>query len=780
MTELKTLFLPLFRRSSASAKSSTSSALGQIGDGPRSRSRTSLLLPQKHRKATTEEPAVEGSAGRGQRAAPVPQLVEVAEARSATEPQQTPDTSRPTATSTSTQHQNHDPPAIRLQEPTPTPLTRPLTPDPDEGGRQRITADAAPTEAESESRPELGRPQSLTLHSQTRFIKTLLDSAPASLPGDAGDYFAGPSPTLLHASMLHRKIWVKRPGSSATLVTINEDDLVDDVREMILKKYKNSLGRSFDAPDVTLRIVVRDHLHRHPHPPNERILGPDEPIARTLDAYYPGGQTVDEALVIDVPQRRTPRQSPRASMPYYAGDDFHPVEGGTDYFSQMPAGGGAPSPHLPSNLITTGAGGTHHHSIAILNNGPTPSLPSPGGRGSRHTHRPKYSRNSTHSPIVLTIPGAHNGTPCPIIPPIPIHSFKPNRSANTAFSPPPENRPSHPSVAPIPPPLPTPPITVAPQRTITPPPRLSSSPRPQRSKRNAKKSTATHPAYPHGPLDGTVPPINVLIVEDNIINLKVLEAFMKRLKVRWQSAMNGKDAVHKWRGGGFHLVLMDIQLPVMNGLDATKEIRRLERVNGVGVLMARVGRRSGGVGGGGGGDGGQGGEGTAMEKEAGTETETAELREGGAGKEREMEREREVEGEDRLTNTTLFKSSVIIVALTASSLQSDRHEALAAGCNDFLTKVSSIVLFFFPLLSRKHTHTHTLSLSLFFFFPLGLFVPIDAPSPYTPNTQFLSLLLLLLPPPPSPFPFPPSSSLPSISGFPSYPPSLLTPHAPRF
>ena len=44
--------------------------------------------------------------------------------------------------------------------------------------------------------------------------------------------------------------------------------------------------------------------------------------------------------------------------------------------------------------------------------------------------------------------------------------------------------------------------------------------------------------------------------------------------------------------------------------------------------------------------------------------------------------------EDRLLKGPLFKSAVIIVALTASSLQSDRHEALAAGCNDFLTKVS--------------------------------------------------------------------------------------------
>jgi osomolarity two-component system response regulator SSK1 len=149
-------------------------------------------------------------------------------------------------------------------------------------------------------------------------------------------------------------------------------------------------------------------------------------------------------------------------------------------------------------------------------------------------------------------------------------------------------------------------------------------------------------------LDGTVPPINVLLVEDNVINLKLLEAFMKRLKVRWQSAMNGKEAVTMWRKGGFHLVLMDIQLPVMNGLEATKEIRRLEAVNGIGVFG-----------------------GSPVENHPETLTTN------GAPEEA-----------DALHDRNLFKSPVIIVALTASSLQSDRHEALAAGCNDFLTKVS--------------------------------------------------------------------------------------------
>jgi osomolarity two-component system response regulator SSK1 len=162
-------------------------------------------------------------------------------------------------------------------------------------------------------------------------------------------------------------------------------------------------------------------------------------------------------------------------------------------------------------------------------------------------------------------------------------------------------------------------------------------------------------------LDASVPPINVLIVEDNIINLRILEGLMKRLKVRWQTAMNGQIAVDKWRAGGFHLVLMDIQMPIMNGLQATKEIRRLERVNGIGVFSSST-------------------PGSPAESDV-----TATASNGPSGDAKEVAKHDPAD--DKLAlEEGLFKSPIIIVALTASSLQSDRHAALAAGCNDYLTK----------------------------------------------------------------------------------------------
>lgn len=477
------------------------------------------------------------------------------------------------------------------------------------------------------------RRQSLVAHTDARVIKTLLAPDAPSQPAQAdvhppADYFGAAVQPAITAAMLHRKIWVKRPSASATLVQIGEDDLVDDVRDMILRKYANSLGRSFDSPDVTLRIVPRDAGHGH-----ERTLGPEEDMCRTLDAYFPGGQTVHEALIIDVPKRGTPKPSPRVPHYYAYHDDAQHAQ--TEYFPPMPAV--QPSPAA----IAHGAPHPAPHSIAVLTNGQLPALHSPGGaRRPHYSARPRIPRTHTASPTTLA-----GGIPSSAT------NIRPNRPRHDSSAS--ADKHSQASNAPIP----TPPAPVDPPvRTQhdTPPTLRVASPRPDRPKKEkkAKKSApAEPPSLPAGLLDGSVPPINVLIVEDNIINLRVLGAFMQRLKVRWQRAMNGKEAVTKWKAGGFHLVLMDIQLPVMNGLEATKEIRRLERVNSIGVFSSGSSEAPN----------------TRLGQQNGSDPELVE--------------------DDKLGDRSLFKSPVIIVALTASSLQSDRHEALAAGCNDFLTKV---------------------------------------------------------------------------------------------
>ncbi|KAF1964105.1 hypothetical protein BU23DRAFT_521559 [Bimuria novae-zelandiae CBS 107.79] len=469
----------------------------------------------------------------------------------------------------------------------------------------------------SASRPAPLRRQSLVTSSNTRAIKTLLHSDPAA---------AVPN---FSAGMLHRKIWVKRHNASATLVQIREDDLVDDVREMILKKYGNSLGRSFDAPDIILRILPRDTNGKG----QERVLGPEEDMCRTLDAYFPGGQTVHEALIIDVPRARTPKPSPRVPHYHAHQDDTQQQQHQqTEYFPLMPIAHPSPAAsHEPRASLPHAP-----HSITVLQTGVLPPLPSPGGNRRIHANRPKYPRQNTASPTGGVPQSATSSRP-------PGQRVRHDSSAS-------ETKHSTSSNQPIPTP-PAPPEPNVRQNSNPSTPRIS-SPKPGKSRK--KPRAIEVPTLPPGLLDNSVPPINVLIVEDNIINLRVLGAFMQRLKVRWQRAMNGKEAVEKWRAGGFHLVLMDIQLPIMDGLEATREIRRLERINSIGVFSSGS-------------------------------SEAPNTRLGNNGVERELQ------DDDKLGDKNMFKSPVIIVALTASSLQSDRHEALAAGCNDFLTKPVNFV-----------------------------------------------------------------------------------------
>jgi CheY-like chemotaxis protein len=74
--------------------------------------------------------------------------------------------------------------------------------------------------------------------------------------------------------------------------------------------------------------------------------------------------------------------------------------------------------------------------------------------------------------------------------------------------------------------------------------------------------------------------LRVLAAEDNQTNQRVLKAMLEPAGVELHMVGNGAEAVEAWQSGAFDLVLMDIQMPVMDGVTAMRMIREHEAISG--------------------------------------------------------------------------------------------------------------------------------------------------------------------------------------------------------
>lgn len=72
--------------------------------------------------------------------------------------------------------------------------------------------------------------------------------------------------------------------------------------------------------------------------------------------------------------------------------------------------------------------------------------------------------------------------------------------------------------------------------------------------------------------------VKILLVEDNLMNQKLMVRIFKKLNLNLEIANNGQEAIEKVDDELYDLILMDLQMPIMGGIEAATHIRELERI----------------------------------------------------------------------------------------------------------------------------------------------------------------------------------------------------------